>query len=227
MRPLLRDVSPRVVGDRSQWGEGSILSEILFRIGPSVWKRGPLVEFGAADGEHLSNTAHLREEGWPTLLIEADGALAAVNLDVVWATVTPGNVNDWVPSDAAVVSIDVDGIDYEILCAMDARPAVIVCEHHPMVPVHVAWYGGDRFGCSAGMLVNWAAVNGYLPVAMAGCNTIMVRGEYADRFADVETDPRVMFDPSLVTFAVSDVTNGDYSMMGPWPFGRGTEHAGD
>ncbi len=47
----------------------------------------------------------------------------------------------------------------------------------------------------------------------------------ADRylFKDVETDPRVMFDPEAVTWVLSNVKTGDFAIRGPWPFARGAE----
>ena len=56
---------------------------------------------------------------------------------------------------------------------------------------------------------------------MTHCNTIMVPARFADAFGDVETDPRIMFDPSAVTWVLSNVRTGDYEIRGPWPFGRG------
>lgn len=230
MKPLLREVAPKVGGDRSQFGEGSIISEILRRIGVGG---GVCVEFGAGDGLHLSNTAHLWEHGgWYPYLIEADinlylklfdnlgdaGTLARGQTDHHF--VTPGNVNEYVPLEANVVSIDVDGDDYAILDAMEARPYVLCVEHHPMIPAHISMVGGPDIGCSALALKEWADHNGFMVVAMTHCNTIMVDRHDGYLFDDVDTDFLHMFDPSGITWVLSNVKTGDFDIHGPWPFGR-------
>lgn len=234
MKPLLREVAPKVEGDRSQFGEGSIISEILRRIGIDS---GTCVEFGAGDGVELSNTRHLwgphqdSSFRWDAVLVEADparyAALVDNTLDCPVATreavVTPDNVNDFVPAEAAVVTIDVDGDDYAILCAISAWPAVLCVEHHPMIPAHISAVLGADVGCSALALKDWADWNGYTVVALTHCNTIMVRDVYDRHFEDVDTDLGHMFDPSGVTWVVSNVKTGDYSIYGGWPFGRGVE----
>lgn len=226
---LLHEVAlRRTEDDWSQFGEGRIISECLDRMGID---EGTAVEFGAGDGIHLSNTRHLAfRPGWEVVMVESDSD-KVVDLHENYATnpqvltsynhVAVDNVNEVVPADARVVSIDVDGYDYAILSAMAARPYVLCVEHHPMAPIHVAEDFGPDHGCSAGMLCEWAAHNGYLPVAMTHCNTIMVPARFADAFGDVETDPRIMFDPSAVTWVLSNVRTGDYEIRGPWPFGRG------
>ena len=218
VKPLLRDVAPRISRDRSQFGEGSIISEILRRIGITG---GRACEFGAGDGEHLSNTAHLRDAGWAVDMIEADPDKAAEGVYI--GVVDPITVNAWVDLTCSVVSIDVDGEDYAILCAMGARPAVLCIEHHPMIPAHVSLLGGADVGCSALALKEWADENDYLVVAMTHCNTIMVKAGYASAFDDVDIDFLHMFDPSGVTWVLSNVKTGDFGIHGPWPFGRAVE----
>ncbi len=218
----------RTEEDWSQFGEQRIISECLERMGVEY---GTVVEFGAGNGMHLSNLRHFAFRlGWDVVMVESDPVKVealhenyATNPQVLtsYNHVTPANVNEVVPRTAVAVSIDVDGDDFKILCAMAARPYVLCVEHHPMVPIHVAEDFGADHGCSAGMLCEWAAGNDYLPVAMTHCNTIMVPARFADAFGDVETDPRIMFDPSAVTWVLSNVRTGDYEIRGPWPFGRG------
>ena len=220
VKPLLRDVAPRISRDRSQFGEGSIISEILRRLGITG---GRACEFGAGDGEHLSNTAHLRDAGWAVDMIEADPTKAAEGVYI--GVVTPDTVNAWVDLTCSVVSIDVDGADFDILCAMAARPAVLCVEHHPAIPPHVHHIGGQDVGCSALALKDWADGNGYRIVAMTICNSIMVREAHVGAFDDIDTDFLHMFEPSEITWVLSNVRTGDYQIKGPWPFGRRDEIA--
>lgn len=232
--PLYADLvreRAQLSGDRSQFGEGSIISDTLDRLGVT---EGTVVEFGAGDGLELSNTAHLWAAGWPAVLIEADAdrfAQLRANIDgtdaddlaVIALHDTVVSVDDYVDHDPAVVSCDVDGDDFAIVERMRCRPRVLCVEHHPMVPWHVDLVGGPDVGCSARALVRLLDSQGYAPVAMTHCNTIGVHRSELWRFDDVQLDPSLMFDPSAVTFAVSDVRTGDYRMHGPWPFGRGVE----
>ena len=232
MKSLLRDIAPKMEGDRSQFGEGSIISEILRRLGIV---EGVAVEFGAGDGVELSNTRHLWDspaKPWAGVLIEADPARYCALADNTRgfpvahfeAVVTPDNVNSYVPYvGTQVVSIDVDGADFDILCAMDARPAALCVEHHPMIPAHVSMIGGQDIGCSALALKEWADENDYRVVALTHCNTIMVPSSYLPFFDDIDLDFLHMFDPSGVTWVLSNVKTGDYGIHGPWPFGRGEE----
>lgn len=45
----------------SQYGEDGVLQELVRRLGIA---NGQFVEFGAWDGQHLSNTRLLLEQGW-------------------------------------------------------------------------------------------------------------------------------------------------------------------
>jgi hypothetical protein len=54
---------------RSENGEDGIIAELLDRFGIET---GGCVEFGAWDGEHLSNTYALVERGWHAVYIEGD-----------------------------------------------------------------------------------------------------------------------------------------------------------
>ena len=56
----------------SQWGEDGILEEILTRLEIKNYEDIWVVEFGAWDGKHLSNTFNLIEKGANSVLIEGD-----------------------------------------------------------------------------------------------------------------------------------------------------------
>lgn len=116
----------------SQSGEDGVLSRIFELIG--VHNRH-FVEFGAWDGRHLSNTAHLRlQHGWSGLLMEgsdrADGEL--VRREFVVAE----NVNELfrryaVPERFDLLSIDIDGNDYWVWKAIEGFTArVVVIEYN-------------------------------------------------------------------------------------------------
>jgi hypothetical protein len=134
----------------SQKGEDGIIAKALEVMGAS---QGWCVEFGAWDGEHLSNTYNLiANQGFSAVLIEGSvdrfRALAekfrnnpkvtAINtfvgfterdgLDEILATTA-------IPLDFDVLSIDIDGNDYHAWKAVSRyRPKLVVIEFNPTIP---------------------------------------------------------------------------------------------
>lgn len=116
----------------SQGGEDGVLARIFECIGET---NRQFVEFGAWDGEKLSNTAHLRlDHGWTGLLLEGD---AERQSDVVVQEyVTAENINDLfakyrMPESFDLLSIDIDGNEYWVWKALDRfRPRVVVIEYN-------------------------------------------------------------------------------------------------
>ena len=128
----------------SQNGEDGVIAEIIRRLG---FDCGWFCEFGAWDGRYGSNTYELLRRGWSGVMIEGDparfnrlvrlaarydGRLIALcryveeqgpsNLDTILST-TP------IPSEFAVLSIDIDGADYQIWrSVINYRPAIVVIE---------------------------------------------------------------------------------------------------
>jgi hypothetical protein len=116
---------------KSQWGEDGVLEEIFKRLSVNQpW----CVEFGAWDGQHLSNTWHLWHDcGWSALLIEgepdrcrslAEYARPFPAVRVVNAFVSYAGENRLdaileragVPHRFDLLSVDIDGDDY-ITCS--------------------------------------------------------------------------------------------------------------
>lgn len=120
----------------SQWGEDGIISEIFRRIGPaSRW----CCEFGASDGIHISNCRALILRGWSAVLIEADKTKFAELEQAYrdWPTVRCLNATVAAPRPLAALltgvprldflSIDIDGLDYDILDELDIEPPRVIC----------------------------------------------------------------------------------------------------
>lgn len=217
-------------GGGGQWGEVGMIAECFNRLGIQPES---VAEFGAGGDPGLLNTVGYANEGAPTLWAESDPARRQALITAVApgdnVTFTRDHVADvdaWLATHGFrpdLLSIDVDGLDYQLFAQMTMRPAVVVIEHHPMIPAHVSYVGGPDIGCSALALVELAATKGYSLVGTTHANCIFVDSAWADRFDDLDTDLASIFDPSAVTFAVSNVATGDYNMIGPWPFGRSEE----
>jgi hypothetical protein len=116
----------------SQGGEDGILVRLFELLG--VLDR-TFVEFGAWDGQHLSNTAHLRlHHGWQGLLLDADPE--RVSALVQCELVTAENVNEVFARYSVqrvfdLLSIDIDGNEYWVWQALRSfRPRVLVIEYN-------------------------------------------------------------------------------------------------
>lgn len=214
---------------RSQFGEDGILAEIFRCIGEKTrW----CVEFGAWDGEHLSNTWRLlQERHWSGVLIEGDAARADVlaakyagsadrvstlralvgwegdsRFDRLLAT-TPA------PADLDLLSIDIDGNDWHVWNAIEVyRPRVVVVEFNPTVPNDVVFVQdadpGISQGCSLLALIELGRRKGYELAATTECNGIFVLAEEFAKLGISDNDIDSLHDCShdLVLFHGYDGT---------------------
>jgi hypothetical protein len=206
--------------DFSQGGEDGILEEIL-RILPASedpW----CVEFGAWDGEHLSNTARLVRLGYSAVLIEADEARFAAlktkfaaNAKVIcqagYVQFDPPDTLDErlaltpIPVQFDVLSIDIDGNDYFVWeSTVRYRPRVVVIEFNPTIGDDVDYVQSRSMpvqrGCSALALVRLGATKGYQPVAITTNNVIFVEASLFPLFGIADNSVGALrTDHSLVT----------------------------
>src|SRR5215470_5363103 len=194
----------------SQNGEDGLLAGVLDDIiVAGVPLCGWAVEFGAYDGRTNSNTLTLADRrGFHLVYLEADVAHEPA-LRQLASSFPPGRVRVHLetvptgiggldsllhhlepdlPSDFDVLSIDVDGPDYDIwLHTCDYRPKVVIIETHSVWPpgdVVIAQPGvphGHRGGSSSLTAVaELAERKGYVPVDYTG-NLVCVSREIFDR----------------------------------------------
>jgi len=126
----------------SQNGEDGIIARIFSVLGTSF---GLCCEFGAWDGEHLSNTRRLIvDQSWRGIFIEADperyrvlcrkyqanDRVTSICRCVDYETNTLGAILRDHREDGELdfLSVDIDGLDYEIFQGLDMRPKVICIE---------------------------------------------------------------------------------------------------
>lgn len=208
----------------SQCGEDGILEKILELIpGKDQW----CVEFGAWDGQHMSNTCRLTEScGYSAVLIEGSeeratqlkerysgntrihpvntfvGYSASDNLDTILRD-TP------IPVNFDVLSIDIDGNDYHVWNACrQYQPKVVVIEFNPTVPTDVDFVQVASpeisQGCGLRPLVTLGKEKGYELVCVTLCNAIFVKAEYFPRFGITDNRPETLrTDLSAVTWIFS------------------------
>lgn len=157
----------------SQTGEEGYLKHILENIG---FGDRHLVDIGAWDGYHLSNTRYFIEEyDYRGLLIDGDNR---GNSEVQQRWITKDNILDImreynVPKNFSLLCFDTDGNDYDILENMcsEYKPDVIVCEVNGTIPLGVSkkiqynpnhvWNNDDYYGFSMSAGLKLAEKIGY------------------------------------------------------------------
>ena len=226
---LMREIrSPFVSGtgdelecmDHSQHGESEIISELVSKI-PTPHRF--CVEFGAWDGKNLSNTFTLVERnGWRALYIEGNPrrsaqlkqtatefpTITAINTFI--STIGNDSLNSilsrqHVPADFELLSIDVDGADYDIWESLAGfTPSIVIVEHNSSMPpgFHYVDRGGLGFiGSSATALCNLAHAKGYDLVACTLTNSVFLRDDLFSRHGLARTTVEAQFDRRHTCFA--------------------------
>jgi len=177
----------------TQNGEDGVVEKIFQEIGAGKRK---CCEFGAWDGVRASNCRRLILEGWKALMIEGDHArckelertylnnpdVKCVECFVDCDRNSIGSIcRKYDFEDLDLLSVDIDGFDYQICESLDIMPRVIVVEinagHAPesedSIPVDVA---KNNVGQPFGRFVRWARLRGYCFVCYTG-NAFFVRSD--------------------------------------------------
>lgn len=182
----------------SQNGEEGILQECLKRI-PSLAK--VCAEFGAYDGNSDSNTAWLiKVHGWNGTMIESDPDLFTQCLEYwkgsdlpnipncIMAKVTADNINEIIPPDCQILSIDTDGSEFETFKALKIKPAIVIVEVdsslNPTDPNAINNSGGVGYL----PMVKLGIEKGYFPISHVG-NLVFVDDKYKPFFPEITADP--------------------------------------
>lgn len=188
----------------SQNGEDGIIARIFEVIGIESHQ---CCEFGAWDGIHFSNTRALLEDGWGGVQIEADPErfkqledLYRDREDVLTVNALVGTSGGGLralleqhgaPLDLDLLSIDIDGYDYELLESLGFTPRVVCVEvnagHDPdsreAVPSEIA---ANNVGQPLARFVELAGRRGYRLVGYSG-NAFFLRDDigYEDELPTV------------------------------------------
>jgi len=214
------DFDSAVRSEFSQFGEDGVVEKIFEIIEPT---RKYVVEFGAYDGVHNSNSRNLIvNHGWGGLQMEGHpdraaklAALYADNPKVVGrrAWIWPGNVevlfeDHDVPKDFDLLVIDIDSNDYYVWKAIHSyRPKVVMIEYNPWFPptqkAVVAfhpmnyWDGTNYNGASILTLYELAKSKGYelVYVMRDGANLFFVDQQYFPRFGIEDNSPVALWHP--------------------------------
>jgi hypothetical protein len=192
----------------SQYGEDGIVEWIFGRLSPGT---KTCVEFGAWDGRNLSNTFNLvAHRGWKAIYIEADPdkfpalqqtAAAHPTITPVRSLVTAAGDTSLdeilrrhgVPEEFDILSIDIDGNDYDVWEASTRyRPRLVIVEFNPTFPAEFSYIdrGGRGFiGSSAAAFAALAARKGYGFLGRTATNLFFLRD---DCFAALAVAPQAV-----------------------------------
>jgi hypothetical protein len=149
-----------------------------------------LVDLGAGDGFHLSNSRYFIDKGWSAILIDADNK---GNSDVKQHKINRENINQLLkqyncPKEFEFLSIDLDGNDYWILeeILKQYKPKLIVAEFNAAFTdsrtikydPEFSWNGDDYFGFTLEAGNKLAENNGYtLCMQHADMNIFLLRDD--------------------------------------------------
>ncbi|MGE0607022.1 MAG: hypothetical protein AB7O62_08005 [Pirellulales bacterium] len=176
----------------SQNGEDGVLDRLFEVLGTT---NRFCVEFGVGPGARQCNTRRLREQdGWTGLLM--DCAVEPNHPFIRQENITAESINEvfarhQVPDEFDLLSIDIDGNDYWVWKALDARyrPRVLVMEYNASVPPtqsrtieydpSFSWGGTDYFGASLLALARLSRRKGYTLAycESRGINAFFVRSD--------------------------------------------------
>jgi hypothetical protein len=207
--------SKSVKSDRfSQNGEDGIIAALFDRLGTGMRR---CCEFGAWDGVHLSNCRSLVLQGWECLFIEGDATRyndlvrnyqGNERVHAVCAFVDhAGNSVEklmrpfWQDDHLDFLSIDIDGLDYEILRGSSLRPRVICIEvnagHSPFADAELPrTVARDNVGQPLQLFVSEARRLGYQLVGYTA-NAFFVRNDEMARMGWSEVSPAAAYEKFL------------------------------
>jgi hypothetical protein len=191
---LQRPLNSFLRNDFSQNGEDGVLEELFRRLGIC---QGVLVEFGAWDGIHCSNTFRLisRNNKFKAFYIEGDAehfqlllktkAKYPDKIVAISAFVQPQGSDSLdnilkhsaVPTDIDLLSIDVDSTDYQIWEGLvDYSPKIVVVEINSNIDPRIPYVHGQGTepGSSFSSMLQLGTRKGYVCVCHTG-NMIFVR----------------------------------------------------
>lgn len=183
------------------------------------------MEFGAWDGEHLSNTWNLiANKGWKGVYIESNGEkykslvkkwegnkkVVTINKQVESKGAnTLDNIlkNCDISKQVDLLSIDVDGNDWYIWDSIEEYKArVVVIEHNPTIPPHIefmGYEGNTNMGSSVLALYKLGKKKGYELICCTATNSIFVLKELFDMFNIEDNSPERLMQKEHFTYVIS------------------------
>jgi hypothetical protein len=136
-------------GHFSNFGEQKVIEKYIEQL--QIFSLSQtIVDIGAGDGIHMSNTYNFFMNGWSGLGVEFDSRQSAKlskaykfypNVFASRCQITPDNVNNLlktysIEKNFGILSLDIDGYDFWVLEAIltEFRPCLIVSEYNEKIP---------------------------------------------------------------------------------------------
>lgn len=187
----------------SQCGQDGVVGKVFDILGIHT---GYCVEFGAWDGQYLSNTRRwLETPRFGGCLIEADPGrfqqlklLYAARQDITtinsMVDIHGENSLDNIlarvgaPTDLDFLSIDIDSDDYHVWNSLQKfRPKLVLIETNPYIPFFVEYVQKPKLGrfpsgASVVSMYKLAISKGYKPLSYIGHDWLFVRDDLYDNF---------------------------------------------
>ena len=191
--------------DYAMSGEDGIVEKIFNHITPAS---KTFVEIGInwngdefSQGRHVlqGNTVLLAERGWTGWWFDA----VAIDERIIETMITPLNINrlfrqHGIPGDVDLFSLDVDGQDFWIWMALQARPRVVLLEVNSHFDpdetksvefdADASWQGDSYYGASIGAFNALARDKGYTLVYYNAANAFFVRDDLLSNPEDFKYD---------------------------------------
>ena len=162
----------------SQNGEYGIIKAAILRM--NLFE-GIAVEFGAADGFYCSNTADLCNEfNWKRYMYD----LVPTGHGITQMEINEDNINILPKCD--LLSIDIDGNDFNIWKAYGSKPAIVIIEINSSLDPDVEFFHPSR-GASFCTMNRLAEDKGYFLLCHTG-NCIYVDNRYKHLFPDASKE---------------------------------------
>lgn len=175
----------------SQNSEDGVIAECVKRMGIAA---GHAVETGGNDGQWMSNTRLLLENGWSGLFVEADYNLY-LKCKANWShnpkvrsqcsRVDGKNINAFVDDSCDLLSLDTDGSDYEIFQGLIAKPKIVIIEIDSSIPPSDPSFNSDG-GAGYFRGVELGLEKGYFLLCHTG-NLVFVDEKYKHLFPEVKS----------------------------------------
>ncbi len=209
----------------SQFGEDGIIEYLFSKI--CVSNEPWCVEFGAWDGEYLSNTYNLVfNQAFNCVYIEGDKQkakdlrkkvekLKKQKIFVLNSFVESKGENGLdnllsktdIPKEFDLLSIDIDGIDYHVWKNFNEyNPKIVLIEHNPTIPPHIEYIPEEKsslIGASTLALYGLGKLKGYELVCCTDTNSIFVRKDLFGLFNIQDNTPKNLMKKDHITYLIS------------------------
>jgi hypothetical protein len=220
----------------SQNGEDGIIAEIVNRIKDKVVLTNWVVEFGAWDGKHLSNSFLLIEKGFHAVLIESDThrfidlektagqfpKIVAINKEVSRSSDDMNSLDKIlkdteIPIDFDLLSIDIDSYDLDVWESLvNFTPKIVIIEINSRILPGIKWRHTEFTpGNSFSSTISVAKNKGYTPICHTG-NLIFIRNDLlafvgiGKRFIDY---PELLFNTQWIESRESKLMNDPRTLI--------------